>query len=57
MVRVCLGGNTNTEQLFVNAPGNRSINHMPIQISFAPSRSKKVTVDVVPATWQTYIEH
>lgn len=29
---------------------------MPITIDFAPSRRKKVVVDVVPAKWQTYIE-
>jgi len=30
---------------------------MPIAVEFAPSRSKKIAVDVVPAQWQTYIEH
>lgn len=30
---------------------------MPIRIDFAPSRSKKITVDVVPAEWQLYIAH
>lgn len=29
--------------------------HMPIVVNFAPSRSEKVAVDVVPADWQTYI--
>lgn len=29
---------------------------MPIAVQFAPSRSKKVTVDVVPAEWQLFIE-
>ncbi|AHB42122.1 CorA-like protein [Candidatus Saccharibacteria bacterium RAAC3_TM7_1] len=29
---------------------------MPIAIDFAPSRSKKIAVDVVPAEWQKYIE-
>jgi hypothetical protein len=29
--------------------------HMPIAIEFAPSRSKKIAVDVVPAEWQLYI--
>ena len=29
--------------------------HMPIAISFAPSRSKRIAVDVVPAKWQLYI--
>lgn len=29
---------------------------MPISIVFAPSRSKRVAVDVVPAEWQKYIE-
>ncbi len=29
---------------------------MPIAINFAPSRSKKIAVDVVPAEWQKYIE-
>jgi hypothetical protein len=28
---------------------------MPIAIDFAPSRSRKVAVDVVPAEWQLYI--
>lgn len=28
---------------------------MPIRISFAPSVSKKIAVDVVPADWQSYI--
>jgi len=28
---------------------------MPISIEFAPSRSKKIVVDVVPASWQLYI--
>jgi hypothetical protein len=31
--------------------------HMPIRIDFAPSRSKKIAVDVVPAEWQLYIAH
>jgi len=31
--------------------------HMPIAITFAPSRSKKIAVDVVPANWQLYIAH
>ncbi len=30
---------------------------MPIAIEFAPSRSKKIAVDVVPARWQQYIAH
>ncbi len=30
---------------------------MPIVVTFAPSESKKVAVDVVPAEWQTYIAH
>ena len=30
---------------------------MPIAITFAPSRSKKIAVDVVPAKWQLYIAH
>jgi len=30
---------------------------MPIQVAFAPSRSKDVVVEVVPAEWQTYIAH
>jgi len=30
---------------------------MPIAINFAPSRSKKIAVDVVPADWQIYIAH
>lgn len=29
---------------------------MPIRIDFAPSRSKKIAVDVVPAAWRTYLE-
>ncbi len=29
---------------------------MPIEVSFVSSRRKNVTVDVVPANWQTYIE-
>lgn len=33
----------------------RSTTHMPIAINFAPSRSKKIAVDVVPAEWQLYI--
>ncbi len=28
---------------------------MPIAVDFAPSRSKKIAVDVVPADWQQYI--
>ena len=28
---------------------------MPIAVDFAPSRSKKIAVDVVPAKWQLYI--
>ena len=28
---------------------------MPIAIDFAPSRGKRVAVDVVPAKWQLYI--
>jgi len=32
-------------------------NYMPIAIAFAPSRSKKIAVDVVPAEWQLYIAH
>lgn len=28
---------------------------MPIAVDFAPSRRKKIAVDVVPAKWQTYI--
>ena len=28
---------------------------MPISVEFAPSRSKKIAVDVVPAAWQLYI--
>ncbi len=28
---------------------------MPIAITFAPSRSKTIAVDVVPAEWQLYI--
>ncbi len=35
--------------------GTRSTTHMPIAIDFAPSRSKKIAVDVVPAEWQLYI--
>jgi hypothetical protein len=31
--------------------------HMPIAIDFAPSRRKKIAVDVVPASWQLYIAH
>ena len=30
---------------------------MSITITFVSSRRKKVAVDVVPAAWQTYIEH
>jgi hypothetical protein len=30
--------------------------NMPITVNFAPSRSKKIEVDVVPAEWQLYIE-
>ena len=29
---------------------------MPIAIQIAPSRSKKIEVDVSPAKWQTYID-
>lgn len=29
---------------------------MPIAIEFAPSRRKKIAVDVVPAEWQLFIE-
>ncbi len=29
---------------------------MPIAIHFAPSRGKRIAVDVVPAEWQKYIE-
>ncbi len=28
---------------------------MPIAIKIAPSRSKKIEVDVTPAKWQSYI--
>ncbi len=28
---------------------------MPIAVEFAPSRRKKIAVDVVPAKWQLYI--
>lgn len=28
---------------------------MPIAIEYTPSRSKKIAVDVVPASWQLYI--
>jgi hypothetical protein len=30
--------------------------NMPIKVNFAPSRRKKIEVDVVPAEWQLYIE-
>lgn len=30
---------------------------MPIAVDFAPSRVKKIAVDVVPAEWQLYIAH
>lgn len=29
--------------------------HMPIVIAVAPSRSRRIAVDVVPAEWQNYI--
>ena len=29
---------------------------MPITVNFAPSRSKRIVVDVVPAEWRNYIE-
>lgn len=28
---------------------------MSIAVTFAPSRSKRITVDIVPAAWQLYI--
>jgi hypothetical protein len=31
--------------------------HMPIAITFVPSRRKMIAVDVVPAEWQLYIAH
>ncbi len=30
---------------------------MPITVRKAPTRAKRVQVDVVPAEWQTYIAH
>ena len=36
---------------------NQGKKHMPIAVEFAPSRSKKIAVDVVPAEWQLYIAH
>ena len=43
------------ESLPLNEP--KVTKHMPIAIAFAPSRSKKIAVDVVPANWQLYIAH
>ena len=30
---------------------------MEVAVKFAPSRHKKVTVEVAPANWQQYIAH
>lgn len=30
---------------------------MPIDIRKVPTRAKKIAVEIVPAEWQTYLDH